>query len=59
MKRTTLLVLAVLFANAMVSHTYAAKPQGKTKNEELRTASPRPNVIFIAIDDLNDWTGIY
>ena len=56
MKRTMLLVLAVLFANAMASHTYAAKPQGRTKNEELRTASPRPNVIFIAIDDLNDWT---
>lgn len=56
MKRTMLLVLAVLFSNAMASHTYAAKPQGRTKNEELRTASPRPNVIFIAIDDLNDWT---
>ena len=56
MKRTMLLVLAVLFSNAMALHTDAAKPQGRAKPEELRTTGPRPNVIFIAIDDLNDWT---
>jgi len=56
MKRTMLLVLAVVFSNAMALHTDAAKPQGRAKPEELRTTGLRPNVIFIAIDDLNDWT---
>ena len=58
MKRTTIFTLSVLLFSTTVSHTHAAKPQQRTKNEEPRTTAQRPNVLFIAIDDLNDWTGM-
>ncbi|SVD78669.1 uncharacterized protein METZ01_LOCUS431523, partial [marine metagenome] len=56
MKRITILTLSVLLFCNTASHSNAAKPQPGTKNEEPGTAATRPNVLFIAIDDLNDWT---
>ena len=56
MKQTTILALAILFLSAMASHTHATKPQQRTKNDEPGATAHRPNILFIAIDDLNDWT---
>ena len=50
--RVVLLLLAVALSSAACA---AAQPG--TKNKESGTAATRPNVLFIAIDDLNDWTG--
>ena len=58
MKRFTILTLSVLLLHTTAAHAQAAKPQQATKNKERRTAATRPNVLFIAIDDLNDWTGM-
>jgi len=49
MKQTTILVLSALLSCAMSQDSKGkdtARPDGK------------PNVLFIAIDDLNDWTGM-
>ena len=45
MKRTTAQVLSVLLF-CLASHAAEQTQQ-------------KPNVLFIVIDDLNDWTGIY
>lgn len=41
--------LVAFFALAIVSNSYAARSEGN--------ASKAPNVLFIAVDDLNDWVG--
>ena len=52
MKRITILTLSVLLFCNTASHSNAAQPQPGTKNEEPGTAATRPNVLFIAVDDL-------
>ena len=42
----------VILLTASFAHTAPAK-------ESLRRAQDRPNVLFIAIDDLNDWIGCF
>ena len=49
MKQTTILVLAVLLL-CVADKTSEAKDSGRQV--------AKPNVLFIAIDDLNDWTGM-
>ena len=49
MKQTTILVLSALLSCAM-SQDSEGKDTGRPDG--------KPNVLFIAIDDLNDWTGI-
>ena len=48
-KQTTILVLSVLLFWVM-----AANSEGKGAARQ----NGKPNVLFIAIDDLNDWTGM-
>ncbi|MEM9280589.1 MAG: sulfatase-like hydrolase/transferase [Verrucomicrobiota bacterium] len=37
-----------------------ALPQLETKNQKLKTAdASRPDILFIAIDDMNDWTTLF
>lgn len=48
-KQTTILILAVSLL-CVVGTTGEAKDSGRQNG--------KPNVLFIAIDDLNDWTGM-
>ena len=48
-KQTTILVLSVLLFCVMGKDS-----EGKSAGRQ----DGKPNVLFIAIDDLNDWTGM-
>ena len=47
--RTIRIMVAILISVACLSHTTTAQPNKATQE--------RPNVLFIAVDDLNDWLG--
>ena len=53
LKRPSLLAIFHVLALVAIVHTVSAKESGQPS----RTAGSRPNVLFIAMDDLNDWIG--
>ncbi|MDR2116946.1 MAG: choline-sulfatase, partial [Planctomycetaceae bacterium] len=54
MKIRFIFVLMLLWASVCSVHNYAEESPDKKPDKNLLQ---KPNVLFIAIDDLRDWTG--
>lgn len=52
-----ILIFLTVFCSSLLAS--AAEPQPKTKNQKPRTAADRPNILYIALEDITPMMGCY